>query len=685
MSGFSRFLSPHTLAVIGGKEAERVIEQCNKLGFEGTIWPVHPTRETMGGRSCFRSVDELPSAPDAAYVAVNRERTIDIVEALRKMGAGGAVCYAAGFAEANGESAGSGDLQHRLVEAAADMPIIGPNCYGFINAPQRVALWPDQHGVQACDYGVAILTQSSNIAINLTMQQRGLPIAMVMTVGNQAQTGLSRLALEMIEDDSVTALGLHIEGLDDVGEFEQLALRARELKKPIVAIKVGQSEQAQAITLTHTASLSGADSVHAALFARLGIARVANLETFVETLKLFHCGGVLNGRELLSLSCSGGEASLMADAALGKDIDWKPFPESAVGELKSILGGMVTIANPLDYNTFVWGDWPVMTRLFEAALAPDFDLALLVMDFPRADRCDPADWKGATNAFVAAVKQTGARAAVVASLPECMPEDVTQHLMQVGVTPLCGLDAALAAAEAAAFVGKCWADPAPPKLLQTRPTKPNESLITLDEHAAKRELANAGLVVPKGMVVTDMAELEKAMTTLEWPLAVKALGIAHKTESGAVALDLNETADLVTAVQKMARLSNRFLVEEMAAHPLAELIVGVSRDPVVGLTLTLGAGGVLAELLNDTATLLLPASETDIRRALAGLKIGQLLNGYRNSDAADIDALIANILCIAGYAHSHSDTLEELDVNPLFATQFGSVAVDALIVKRKSK
>jgi len=211
-------------------------------------------------------------------VAINREQTIAAVAVLSNMGAGGAVCYAAGFAEADAENTGSGDLQRRLVEAAGDMPIIGPNCYGFINALEGTALWPDQHGLPACDRGVAILMQSSNVAINITMQKRGLPLAYMMTVGNQAQQGLSALGGAMLEDERVTALGLYIEGLDDVKAFEALALRARELCKPVVAIKVGKSARARAAAMTHTASLAGGDAAHDALFQRLGIGRVHSLE-----------------------------------------------------------------------------------------------------------------------------------------------------------------------------------------------------------------------------------------------------------------------------------------------------------------------------------------------------------------------------------------------------------------------
>ena len=330
------------------------------------------------------------------------------------------------------------------------MPILGPNCYGLINALEGVALWPDQHGAtRLAAAGVAIIAQSSNIAINLTMQRRGLPIAAVMTVGNQAQQGLSKLGLTWLEDERITAVGLYVEGLDDVKAFEQLAKRARELRKPVIILKLGRSEQAQAAALTHTASLAGSDVAHDALFDCLGIARVHTLEAFLETLKLLHIGGVIGDKEILSMSCSGGEASLMADAAAGHDVDYRPFTADQAGQLKDVLGDLVTIANPLDYNTFIWGDWAAMEEMFSRALAPQFDLAVLVNDYPRGDRCDDADWANALETFIKAVKTTGARAANVASLAEAMPENYAQRLIDNGIAPLCGLDNAIIAAEAA--------------------------------------------------------------------------------------------------------------------------------------------------------------------------------------------------------------------------------------------
>jgi acyl-CoA synthetase (NDP forming) len=319
--GLDRLLRPRSIAVIGGGGwCENAIEQCRKIGFDGDLWAVHPTRSDMGGVPAFASVEALPSAPDAAFIGVNRLATIDVVRTLSSRGGGGAICFASGFREAVAELADGADLQADLLEAAGDMPILGPNCYGLINALDGVALWPDQHGALRVESGVAIVTQSSNIAINLTMQKRGLPIAYVLTAGNQAQTDLAEIGMALLEDPRVTALGLHIEGIGNLRRFEALAQTAQRLGKRIVALKIGASEQAQVATVSHTASIAGSDTGARALLARLGIGQVNSLSALMETLRLLHVTGPLMSNRIASMSCSGGEASLMADTALGRDI-----------------------------------------------------------------------------------------------------------------------------------------------------------------------------------------------------------------------------------------------------------------------------------------------------------------------------------------------------------------------------
>ncbi len=678
-SRLARLMAPRSIAVIGGREAEEVARQCERIGFSGDIWPVNPHRADIAGRPCFASVAELPGAPDAAFVAVSREAAIAAVGELAARGANGAVVYASGFSEAGADGTA---LERKLVAASGDMALIGPNCYGALNYLNGVALWPDQHGGKRVERGVALVLQSGNIAVNLTMQARGLAVAYVVAVGNKAKGDFADYVEAFLDDERVTAIGLHIEGLDDADALDRVARRARELIKPIVAIKTGRSEAGAALTLSHTASLAGADALYDAFFARAGIARAPDLSTFLETLKLFHVCGPLKGRRISSMSCSGGEASLMADLVHGHRLATPDLPGSAREALGAALGPKVALGNPLDYHTYVWGEFEPTRAVFSAMLAAGYDMNALVLDFPRADRCDSSDWKTTLAAFEAARKATDAPAAVVASLPETMPEAVAERLVAEGVVPFNGMSEALTAMRLAAEVGEAWTRPPAAPLHPVARTKATGPALMLDEAKAKAALARFGLAVPAFRIV-PIAEAARAAKELGFPVVVKALSgsLAHKSDVGGVRLNLRDAAAVEQAASAMAHLSEHVLIELMMEGALAVLIVGVTRDALFGLALTVGAGGVLADLLDDHATLLLPASRAEIEAALRSLKIARLIDGYRGGKPGDWPALVASVESVARYAEAHRDTLIELDVNPLlvFAAGSGAVAVDALI------
>ena len=684
MRDLSRLLRPSSIAVIGGGVwCENVVQQCRAIGFRGAIWPVHPTRAEIAGVPVFAGLAALPSAPDAVFIGVNRTLTVQLVAQLAEMGAGGATCFASGFREAQLESADGADLQEQLLLAAKDMPVIGPNCYGFINYLDGVALWPDQHGGLQVDCGVAIVTQSSNVAINLTMQSRALPLAYVVTVGNQAQTGLAQIGQALLDDPRVTVLGLYIEGVGDLRAFEALAAQARRMGKPIVALKTGRSPQARAGAVSHTASLAGSGAGAQALFARLGVAEVTGLDAFLETLKLLHVTGALPSRRIASLSCSGGEASLMADSALDLNLEFPPLTKAQKTALRTALGPMVALANPLDYHTYIWGDVAAMTATFSALLGDDLALSCIVVDFPRADRCDPAAWDCVVTAAVAAKKgtgvQTGGRLALVSSLPETMPETVAQKLIAQGIVPLCGIESALKAIEIAADIGQMQAVPPQPLLLPEPVQMPQELRHghILNEHSAKARLLAHGVPVPEGRFCASAKLAAQAAKTLGFPLVLKGMGHAHKSEAGAVHLNLRSSQAVAQAAADMD--SNGYLLEQMVTGGVAEVLVAVLRDPAHGFVLTLGAGGVMTEILADVSTRLVPVTAQDVRAALAELRIYPVLCGYRGSLGVNIDALIQAVLGVQSFVLETAAFLEEVEINPLICTPDRAVAVDALI------
>lgn len=671
-----KLLRPRSIAVIGGGAwCANVIEQCKLIGFDGPIWPVHPKRPEMGGLPAYPSLDSLPGVPDAVFIGVNRYVTVAAVKQLSDMGAGGAVCFASGFAEAQAELADGEELQAKLLDAAGDMPILGPNCYGFVNAISGAALWPDIHGMLPVEKGAAIITQSSNLAINLTMQHRGLPIAYSVTAGNQAQTGFAQIGMALLDDPAVTALGLHIEGIGDLPSFADLAKKAFALGKPIVALKVGASEQAQTATISHTASLAGSHTGAEALLKRLGIAQVNSPAEMIEALKVVHLTGGLASKQIASMSCSGGEASLMADIGERLDVAYPPLNDAQKAGLRAALGPKVALANPLDYHTYIWGDIPAMTSMFTAMMdSSDLAMGVVVLDFPRIDRFTSPDWMGVLDGLEEVAKTCQTPLAILSSLPENLPESVAQDAMARGILPLCGMQVSLAVIAALGRIANVT-----PRFELTQHGEMPEFEVVLDEAAAKAALSQHGLRLPKSATDLTLGDLVSKAEDITYPLVLKGLGIAHKTEAGAVAIGLKDRGALEDAATTMP--CDRFLIEEMITGTVAELIIGILRDPAHGFLLTIGAGGILTEILQDSACLCLPATRDEMRDALASLRIAPLLNGYRGKPSADIDAILDAMDAVQAYVLANTDTLIEVEINPLLALPDEAVAVDALIRK----
>ena len=673
MRDLTRLLKPKSIAVIGGGAwCASIISAAKQIGFDGALHPVHPTGKQIAGHKSLRSLEEVPGPIDAAFIGVNRHATLDVVAQLRRLKAGGAICFASGFSEAAAEDAAAQDLQAALIEAAGEMPILGPNCYGFVNAFDGCAIWPDQHGCSRVQRGVAILTQSSNIAINLTMQNRGLPIGYMLTCGNQAQTAQTDIALQLLDDERVTAIGLHIEGFGNLRGWEALAQKARTKGVTLIALKSGVSQQAQAAAVSHTASLTGSDTGADAFLQRLGIRRARSLPVFLESLKLAHQFGPLSSNRIASISCSGGEAALAADTAQGTGLIFPPLNPRQAKDLSAALGPMVAMANPLDYHTYIWRDQAAMTQAWAAMADDEIAMTLLVSDYPRADLCDASDWECVTQAAIEATRRTGRPYAVVASLAELLPEQTAKTLMDHGVGAIHGLDHGL---EALDVMSRPMAPPAEPVLL---PGIDRDAEL-VDEQSAKLALAAHGLTVPPSVVVTDRCTAGQAAADIGFPVALKTLGLAHKTGANGLALGLNTRAEVEIAAPRLA--DGPLLVERMVAGTLVEVLVGVTRDPAHGFVLTLGAGGTMTDVLRDRASLLIPATRAEVTARLKDLNIAPLLEGFRGNPPVDLDALLAAIDAAQAYVLANAERVEEVEINPLICTQDNAIAADALIRK----
>ncbi len=671
-----RLLRPKSVAVYGGQWSDFVAAQCAKLGFGGPIWRVHPSRE-----GCYRGADELPGVPDSVFLGVNRDTTIDEMAHLNRIGAGGAVVFASGF----GEVDDGASRTQRLAEAAGDLPYIGPNCYGFANFFDRVALWPDQAVGEPLDRGIAFIGQSGTISLTLMYQRRSLPTGYVITVGNQQRLTCTDLVRHVADDDRVSAIGLYVEGLGDIADFADAVDHARQRGKPVALIKAGRSERSRAAALSHTGALTGSDVLHDALFARLGVARCETLDELVETLKLLHCHGPLPSARLVVAGASGGDMALVSDAARDMPVTFADFSAGTVAEIVASTGRGVRASNPLDFHTHNWFDAPRMRRMFSALLREDAALTAFVLDPPDESAADPAAYDTGIDAFLAAATETGRPGAVLSAMPESLSRYNREKCLATGVAPMQGLAGFLRAFAHAVAVGSAWADWRPPAI--AGPGERPMAVRVLDEFEAKSLLARFGVTVPRGLVC-PIDDAARAAGEIGTPVAVKAAraGLAHKTEVGGVILDLATPEAAAGAAHAMRDLTDAVLVESMVGEAVAELIIGAGHDAQFGRYLTLGAGGVYAELEADTVTLLPPFGARDVAAALSRLATWRRLAGWRNRPAGDVDAVVEAALNAWRLVDHLGSELVELDVNPLIVRPagHGAVAADVLITVKEN-
>ena len=491
-----RLLQPKSIALFGGLWIENVANQIKNSNFKGNVWPINPHRKSIAGYKCFQDISDLPGVPDTAFIGVNRTKTLEILTKLNEVGCGGATCFAAGFSEVDKYGK---QLQKKLSKASKDMPFLGPNCYGYINYLDHIHMWPDQHGGKEVEKGVAIIAQSSNIAINLTMNTRSTPIAYILTTGNQAKIDMSDLGLAMINDKRVTAIGIYIEGFKDIKKFEKMAFSALRSNIPIVVLKSGKTDLSKKQSFSHTASITGDSDISSAFLKRLGIVEVDDLELFLETLKVLNFNGRLEKNSIISVSCSGGEASLVSDICKNISLKFPKFSKEKSTKISKTLGELVKISNPLDYHTFIWGNQKKMNEIFVAICEKVNDLIIFVFDVPRNDRCDPTSFKCGIEAIIHAKKKTNAKIAVVSSISESMTEDLAEVFIKNQILPLGGLKTGLRAIELSnkSFLFSKKVDFIKVLLEKRISQKNRRSLLEID---SKKILKKYGIPVPNSLI-----------------------------------------------------------------------------------------------------------------------------------------------------------------------------------------
>ncbi len=683
-------LRPDSAVFIGGATLEPAIAYCRARGYRGRLYAVNPKREKLAGLNCLPRIEDLPEAPDLAFVAVPKEAVGEVVPALAALGSGAAVCNSAGFSEMEG---GGHDRQAALISAAGDMPILGPNCPGFANFADGAVFMMDHFGNHGPGGKVAVLSNGGAYLSDLGCADRGLAMAYLIGLGNQAIVSLADMLSLVLEDSRVRAVNLYFESILDAPQLSQAALEAARRGVAVVTVKGGRSRAGERATLSHTASLAGEAEVATALFERLGFLQVASQSEALETLKMLVSTRHPKGRRAALVTSSGSYAVLGADQAERAGLELPPPSPRAAAALSQVLPSFVGPANPLDIATAHDAGEGEQRRIYDALLGDEVDIALQVMCFPPPGGWEPAGWKRATRALAAAAAARGLPCAFVNTLPEALPRAARDWMLADGMAPLMGLEDGIRAVGHAARYAEIVArlTPSPEAEVLLPPLKDGAARVFLDEAQAKARLDSIGIPVPRSIVWS--AGREPPLDQLRFPVALKALSpqLTHKSELDAVSLNLPDAASVKAAIGAMRHALasrapgmkvERYLIEEMVTDGLGELLIGIRRVAGIGLALTLGSGGVAAELLGDRVTLLLPAGRQRIEAALRQLKLFPLLEGWRGRPRADVRAALDVIEALARFAQCRPG-LSEVEINPLIVRPVGkgAFAVDALLAE----
>jgi acetyl-CoA synthetase len=645
-------------------------------GFPGPVVPVNPRRRSVFGQATVPSLEALDHAVDAVVVATPADTVPEVVEAAGRIGCGGAVVYAAQFAET-----GRVDRQRALAAAAArhTLPVVGPNANGIVSLPRRAALWGDS--VRLTEPGpVAFISQSGNLGVGALAARRGLRLHTVVSVGNQAVVTAADVLGALPRLGGVRSVALYLE---DDGRGQDLAealARCCDDGIRVVVLKAGRSQAGAAAGGAHTAALAGDHRVFAALVAEAGGAVVDDLHQLFETAKALAAPPPGRRGGLAVLTCSGGDSVIVADEAESLGVPLAPFTAETEAAVSALLPAGTSVTNPLDHTNELWDDDERLRALAAVVTAdPGVAQLLYVQDTPaHLPELPDAEWR-TTREAVTLGGAADVPAAVAAGLPELMPEHVADELLARGVLPFLGLPTALAALRAAATpVGEGTRMRAIAAAAAAGPRDQTTPGAWLAEHEAKQLVASHGVPVPRGRAVTTADAAVDAAGALRQPVAVKLShpAVQHKSDIGGVVLGLSDPAPVRAAAESVLALleGGVALVEEMA-EPGVELMVSVSRDGVVP-HLVLALGGVWTELLDDAVVVPLPVTADQVLEALDRLAGASLLHGGRGRSGVDRTSL-ARLAVGAAEAFS-SAGLSLLELNPVLATPTAAVAVDAI-------
>ena len=714
-------LHARSIAIVGisrpGRFGGQVYANLRNAGYTGTIFGVNPRYDTLYDQPCYPSLSALPDLPECAVLGVSNARLMPTLQEAADLGIPSAVIFASAYSE---PSDGMPSLQDRLADIAraGGMAVCGPNCMGFLSFGQKLAVSgypviPDT----PCGH-ITLISHSGSVFDALVQNKRNVTFNYAISPGNEMVTSMADYMRFAMDDPSTRVIALFVETVRDPRGFVAALDEAAQRCIPVVALKVGRSEQGAQLALAHSGALAGEDAVFDALFTHYGVRRVKSLDEMMDTLELFATGARAATRHVSAIFDSGGERSLVVDLAESEGVSFAPISESTQARLAAVLEPGLAPTNPLD----AWGTGHGFDRIYgECLQALDADPAtgvtLFVADLTRAGNLGPSY----TDVALEVQPYLKKPLAFVVNLTSAAGEDEMLRLRCAGIPVLMGSETGLRAVRhlleyshyqrsraalgspatqsgvpthlppkrsGAGLVGNSASEPTEVGTPNFSPSAQIRREIEtangpLDEFASKQILSAYGIVVPVEAVVTSLREARQAAERIGYPVALKtAASELHKSDRDGVRLSLADGTGLSEAYRDMqSRLGPRMLVQQMVSGGI-EILLGVVNNPQFGLMLAVGLGGLFVEVMKDSRLLMLPVSRADVKDALLSLRGASILSGVRGNPPVDVEAVVDAAMRLSALAIDLGNCIAAIDINPLIALPKGAIAVDALIVPR---
>ena len=701
-SDLRRLIDPKVVAVVGASETPGSFGQrtlANMSEFDGRVYAVNPKYRTLLERPCVPSIADLPEVPDCVILCVARPVVEGMIEAAGAIGAGGAIVYASGFSETGKPD--RIEAQNRLIATAQQLGvrIAGPNCVGLANTRSRAGLnfMPDYGRMGHRRGPVAIVSQSGALGYTVLQgMERGIGFSKYLAAGNSSDVDVCDYVSYLADDEDTRAIVCLFEGVKDGVRFLAAARKARDAGKALIVYKAGNSEVSRQAALSHTGTMVGSSAAYTAAFQEVGAIAADNLETVLELATFFaRSAPPRQGRGVGILATSGGAAVISADKAERHGVPLPPLGLETAAALHKVVPDFGSVANPSDLTAEVLKTSEAFGYCLDAFIADAAFSALVVpMVFAHASASGAR-----AQSIVEAAKRTEKPLAVVWMNEWYQGPGSEVFDADPRVTMFRSADRCFGALRA-------WLD-----WHEKRSSKPTSSRrsdsgaaetarriiaqaigsgAALSESDSKRALAAYGVRVPGDAIARDADEAAEAAARIGFPVAVKisSQDILHKTEVGGIRLGLCSEQEVRDATREIMASARKHMpdariagvsVQEMLTTGV-EIVIGVKRDQQFGPLIAVGLGGVMVELLKDTAVRLAPVSDEAARTMVRSLQGYKLLAGYRGAAAADEDALIDAICKLSELADDLKDIIVEIDVNPMIVTSSGAVAADALIV-----